>query len=459
MNQTDFDPRTLGANCEECPLRRSVPRQPKGRPSTRGLVILGNHPSFDGTSHIGGWRRYRLDKALGRGPRYETSLTLCEPVQGQSLDTKQLNKAIACCKPRLDKELEKVVQYIVPMSDEAWRAVSGAPTNIVNYVGHPYGRVFPVVPLTSMRANPAMIPAFEFLLRRVVDTLSGRSSPEPWPSILTSPSTERTATLRRWASGTAPIAFDVETMGKSAFAPLRCVGLSDGLTGVSLEWPIQGEDELLFREIIRSPNIPLIMHNAQHDWISAEHWGYEVGGTIHDTLLLHAVHALQMPHGLNLVAALTTYRPAWKQLFKDNRRDIKGDEFWSTVALDELMTYNAKDAIQTATIFNRLYPALANILNGYKLYEEYMGTMAVAKCMRVRGVRVSNEHREVHRKSLMDKMADIRTAYEKHLTGLGLDVEDYPLGAAASSPNEGLSYGPTSLGLPETYRPVIASTG
>jgi DNA polymerase-1 len=428
----EFDARTLGCKCDECPFRRSTPIKPKGRLNARGLHIVDTHPSSDGASFIGGWRKYRLDKALGRGPRYETALTLCAPPA--DVAEKDIGKAIRACSPRLEKEMEKVAQYIVPMSDEAWRWVSGAGSNILNYAGHPYGRAFPVVPFTSVRANPAVIPAFDHLLRRVQATLDGRSSPEPWPTLLTSDCNAAATQLRSWLSQRPPLAFDVETSGKSAFAGLRCIGFSCGDVGVSLTWPLKPELEPLVREILAADDIPLIMHNAQHDWISMEHHGYKIGGKVHDTLLLHAVHALQMPHGLNLVAALTTYRPAWKQLFKDSRSDMKGDEFWQNVGMDELKTYNAKDAIQTAVIFNRLYPALPVVHNGHELYESYLGCMAVAKDMRVKGIRVDEECKERHRLALEVKLAEVKTEFAKHLKSLDIPaVEKYSLGKGGTS--------------------------
>ena len=160
-----YDPRACGAQCNNCPLKGSVPVAPQ---SAQGATVLlvGESPSVDDVLQQGnfsGRSGQEIDLALARigVHRSQVSLThavLCRPADndmGRLLKAlKAQNKArkekgepqlltpVEYCRPRLQGELRKH-HYVVAMGKEANLAVTGQKEPILNIRGTMTHRTLP----------------------------------------------------------------------------------------------------------------------------------------------------------------------------------------------------------------------------------------------------------------------------------------------------------------------------
>src|SRR5579885_2884577 len=123
----DFDPRALGARCDECPLKGKRPVPPAHADGKLRLIIIGEAPGRvevnRGAPFLGPSGRL-LEKTLKEAGlyRYEahtTNAMCCQP-DDDANDTKLA--AISCCAPRLAKELAALPKEIPTLALGAWAA-------------------------------------------------------------------------------------------------------------------------------------------------------------------------------------------------------------------------------------------------------------------------------------------------------------------------------------------------
>lgn len=176
-----------------------------------------------------------------------------------------------------------------------------------------------------------------------------------------------------------PLSVDIEAI--SSMNLIMAIGLSDGVTTVSVPWdgyPVytgsdqtETEPPLTHRVIsekvlaLLSADTPKIFHNASFDVPFLKSRGIPVGGEIHDTWAAHAVLFPGLPHGLQTACATVFPCPPWKTLAKAKwaARGTSPDDpkYWLKTGL-ELRKYNAEDAYYTALLARRLLPLLnANV--------------------------------------------------------------------------------------------------
>ena len=110
LSRPVYDARAHGSVCDNCPLRDRRPVGPEARPSSR-LVIVGESPGEnedrEGRPFIGA-SGYLLNRSLTQlGLRREdvhvTNAILCRPKPKMAAE--DWKTAVACCAPRLEKEL------------------------------------------------------------------------------------------------------------------------------------------------------------------------------------------------------------------------------------------------------------------------------------------------------------------------------------------------------------------
>ncbi len=162
-----------------------------------------------------------------------------------------------------------------------------------------------------------------------------------------------------------PIAVDIETIPDKDV--ITAIGVSDLDTCVSVpfdgfepacgsgpEAPLsdyaQGRAILAeLRALLADPATTKILQNGVFDGPQLAARGLPLGGTIHDTLAMHAIAYPEARHGLQLATASQLIVPPWKSEFKPkNAPGVKKDDaaFWYWEARD-LRTYNAHDAFYT----------------------------------------------------------------------------------------------------------------
>lgn len=405
-----------GCNCSACPLNGQSPVHSTGL-TTSVLAIVGENPGrteeetgvpFTGASG------YMLDKMLKlNGARREdfflTNATLCRP--DRKLKPKEWTKAIECCKPRLNKEIEG--KKVLALGDKALEAVS-AKRGIKKWFGYPIdSRTIANFHPAFVLRSPQYGRLFANVLGRALKFAENKLKPFKWPELVTDHTDmdKMVHSLEQLIADALPIAIDIENVGEPMNARIRVIGVGNTKRCVS----VLVEDVLLdprilaaLRGVLRS-SLPKVLHNAEHDLLGLKYNDYVVNGEIHDTLLMHAICEPQLPHGLAFVAEQYFAIPHWKALFKaGSEEDDKGDAFWETVAADRLLAYNAKDVAATALLYDKLKQILTTVHHGAALSEEqHMMARLAAMPMREHGVLVNPEVRAAHRERLVKEMAGV----------------------------------------------------
>lgn len=229
---------------------------------------------------------------------------------------------------------------------------------------------------------PSLNPAgydwvYHWLIRRwfiqALAVAQGRVQPRVWPTIVTAPGPEMLATLQRIAESDEPLAVDIETsMGGGL---LSAIGLGTRSMAVSIPWqgyPVTGKgyyepgiEELpggiairdLALSILKS-NRAKIGHNLNFDIFQLRNRKFDIGGEIHDTLLMARSVYPQYRRGLQQVAAMEYCTEPWKSLWKPPSTAKKAGDIYLADP-QGMRLYNCKDVVSTAWIFDSLERKLA----------------------------------------------------------------------------------------------------
>lgn len=305
-----------GADCAKCSLcPESTPLNPvRGiGPDDPVLVVVGEAPGsvevrkgrpFLGPSGRLLWETLNPSGSSVQPPRiYATNALLCMPDYGKTTTSKQ----VACCRPRLTAELERLtgVQVIFLVGAKAAEAVLGRKVSISGMNGRSEWSemyhawlVFAYHPAAVLR-KPDLYPDFKYACSVAREACGWESGPAPVPQIThtvcnsTDDVLEVVARLRTLPAG-SPIACDLETTGLS---PINDRVLEVGFAGNdSHAWIVPADllDDmpayLAVKDLLEDRRYTWVYHNGKFDinmLVSALGIEARVGG---DTLLLH--HAL-----------------------------------------------------------------------------------------------------------------------------------------------------------------------
>jgi len=355
-------PEKLGADCSNCPLNFQTPVPCEPVSGDHRFTIVGESPGrveekkkrpFVGRS--GAELNNVLRKFnVKREDLHITNAILCRPLKKTS--TKELNKAVECCSPRLSKEMTPLKEkLVITMGAVALKAMAGK-NRIIPWRGYPLKHgpytIFPTIHPAFVLRSPSYLPVWINDLSRAV-ALSKQSSLEiSYPSfeepLIVDEGWNMVKGLCQLSNATS-VAIDVETAGTDAFtAPILCIGVSDGEISVSVPWPQEDrETEDLVKDLIRNPKIDKVFQNRTYDVITLQENGLPVHGKFFDTLDAHAIVAPQLPHDLGFIASSYFMYPRWKTEFRVFD-DKKGADAFARASARELRIYNAKDALMTA---------------------------------------------------------------------------------------------------------------
>ena len=250
-----------------------------------------------------------------------------------------------------------------------WDALN-APDSLAEMAGcvwdSPFGPVMPLLnPINYEKVYGELI---RRQLRGAWALATGQKrvfAPEPAELYFAPDGTQPAALLRILASARAgiPIALDIESYSPQDL--ITAIGLSDGVTSVSVPWDefavygadrtepgeagTDSESERLTRQILLTPG-PKLLHNYTYDIPFLERRGVAVAGPYHDTMAMHGVVYKQWRHGLQRAVSGEFLIPPWKSLWRPkNPPDglSKDDAEWWVLEPLALREYNCRDAWYT----------------------------------------------------------------------------------------------------------------
>jgi uracil-DNA glycosylase family 4 len=389
-----FDPRTLGAKCDLCPLNGNKP-VPSEQSQISALEILsgrkahfaivgeapGEVEEAQGRPFVGP-SGSELEKALRaagarRGDALITNTIACRPpendIGGLLRKISKLNKErdadnqiaspIDCCKPRLDAELKGYENFIT-LGATATRALTGSAASILAVRGGLQD--FPATDeLPAKKVMPTVHPAFVLRAQRWAHVFRndvykalrwflGKAEWQP-PHVTLNPSLLE---LMTFLSQDHLFAYDLETDGiEPLTAKIRCVGVGTtekvvivgllGKDGFTRFYPPDEEAQViaLLKQFFTDEKITKFGHNSgSYDRMVLEsQWGITPKPNL-DTILLHRCVESELPHSLAFVGSMYTSAPSWKT-------DRSGNKLSTGAESDtELFEYCATDVAITAAV-------------------------------------------------------------------------------------------------------------
>lgn len=307
--------KALGADCDNCPLNESIPVLPRYNKNPV-LVQLGEGPGgneeFFNEPFVGetGRKMDDINEQVGgaRAVLHITNAMLCRSRPGIKLSAEDWNTAVACCRPRLAKELTAIrpqgALVILALGGKAQQAVTGK-AKIMEWMGAPLpgalfynGKAVLELPKKAIVAKHAI---HDFRAWTVLSTLhpayASRGKPEWYPVIaihtqrawklawetlepfvyptiiVGSKEPVLVEVLKTLLAKATKLGCDVETAGLDPKSDLLNIGFGSKalMLAVSIDWQTaSNEVKDLAKEICKEPTITKVMHNGQFDVIVLE---------------------------------------------------------------------------------------------------------------------------------------------------------------------------------------------
>lgn len=423
------DPRKQGADCNACPLKTSISVYPSIPKRKYTLAILGEAPGKQeikqGAFFVGATGK-ELQNAcktnrIDFDRVYTSNAVLCRPEQ--PLDPDEWQQAVKCCRPRLQKDLQRAnVSTAIVLGKQALRSTTGK-ASIRDWMGAPLqGSIKDNLqvlgtyhPAFCMRAPDNWV-VFGRHFAYACALATGRLKPFKWPKLFVQPDTDMLKALDRIHDDTVDgvCGIDVETAG-AATSRLTAIGVASTSEAVSCPWPPENFTTYVtakairtrIRSILTDPDVQKAAHNGIHDIHAIKHnERIEVAGYCWDTLIMHATAAPTLPHSLSFVCCVEfPGMPRWKTEHGD-RGDYRGLEKWER-ALDTPESrvahcvYNAQDSIVLPWLVDSLHDQLTHDThNGMEIYDGYFERSLIAARMQKRGARVNTKALGKHQRSL-----------------------------------------------------------
>jgi uracil-DNA glycosylase family 4 len=418
-----YDARAHLAECDRCPLGGNVVVPPDPPRRALKLIVIGEGPGRleerYGRAFVGPSGKM-LDAALleaggHRQNSYVTNVMLCRVD-----DDKQMDAAIACCAPRLAKELSELPSDIpiLSLGAGASRMTIGK-SGIQKYRGFVWkapeikqqqirnaerlyekriekkrslkdvekalnswtilkarqqiqGRtVIPTVhPAYLLRGADGWYPIFRVDVKRAIAlSLNPHTILEDEGAFVKTTSPKEAAKLLRGFSQTVLV--DIETDAPDAMrAGITCVGVADVGDPTKIvvmdrrsenhPWP-RGFIKVLKRFLRRRT---VVGHNIKNfDEPVLNRYGIFLG-SVEDTLVAHRSYASHLPQSLAHVASVYCTSAPWKLKFKTSEE--KGAVAGFGVKAEDLAMYNAADCRLNAFAWLRMQPDLKREMSVYR---------------------------------------------------------------------------------------------
>ena len=404
-----YDPRANGANCDECPLN-GYPVIPPTFVSksigTPDAIFVGQEPGYEeirmGEAFVGKSGR-KVNEVLKKNGLDRKRIHITNAALCKFRKPKDQVKAMACCAPRLQKELEAFPTSvpIIPMGSFAMRSAYGRKIPITLGRGFVFkkddGRTFlPTLHPAYTLHDGLQTPLFNRDFRRIGEFIKGTLRLDAPPSYVVPKNlAEVTKVLHKFAK---LVAADIETSeDQPTLATLDCIGISDGVTTAVIPWMVEYKDALnvFFRKRTA------VFHNGYaFDSIVLEKHGVKLG-KVEDTLIAHHVFASHFPQRLDHLVSVYCDAEPWKIQFGKRVSDEKG-RAKVPQDLEQLYKYNALDAYLTFRVWERMQKDLSKWRD---LYEEDKELAEFCRHMQLSGVQVDIELKEQLSREIVAKEA------------------------------------------------------
>lgn len=214
------------------------------------------------------------------------------------------------------------------------------------------------------------------------------------------------------------IAVDIETDGVDPMqAKILCVGVSDGRHTVVVVHPDAAPGKPapawdrkrqapLFSELFRRVK-QIGMHNGYNfDQIALRRDGVEIPGEkLEDTLIAHHAFASHLPQRLAHVASVFVDTSPWKISFKRGKGEAEKGLPPQRLPMEELVTYNACDAIIQARVWLAMQ---ADLESERAVYAHDKELAVMCQGMQVAGIRMDVERRDLLTRAIRRKAARLK---------------------------------------------------
>jgi DNA polymerase I-like protein with 3'-5' exonuclease and polymerase domains len=276
------------------------------------------------------------------------------------------------------------------------------------------------------------------------------------------------AWLERWYHLRCPVAVDVETSSVDFMAcklwSISLAGCDGHDTAIAytlrdmrtLPPEAQAVLDRWVAAILEHPEISKVYHNAPFDYAVLRQKHFKIEGPLWDTLALHHLHQPDIPHDLGGVGHTYLDVEPWKL-------DHDGQKQAYTHDLLELLFYNAKDALNTAKLYQILKGELEPWCSA-ELQQYQMAAAQLAASMETYGIPVNMELRARRAAEIQAKLDD-GLAWLRHYLNwpdFNPDAHTHVSRALYSNPNPAHNFvglTPTAFtdtGLPSTsYKDII----
>ena len=418
------------------------------KPKAPKLAIVGESPVGADVSRkrpLSGQFGHVMDQIfksipLSRRDLLITTATACQ--KKYQADTQEVKAAHVACRDKLVRDLKDYKGYVLAIGPWAFRQLTGQ-SSLTKWMGAPYpgGPGFEHLQIIGapLPSQPPIYQVVEEFTRRAYAFQTGRLKPWEWGQIEIMPDQAALDLLKEiHADGRKGkvIGFDVETKGIDPIhADLMCLSVATTDKAVSIPWDGYSSKKLgdspplaaypLGRvlkqsvlDILADESTTKVMHNCQHDLLTARHKDLPIKGPVADTLIMHHVIYPQNGHDLGFVSAWETHAPRWKSEFRVTS-DAKGLDVFVERDPRQLRLYNAKDSMMTAHDWERLLPKCAETNMGWEIYQEYMACSDVALEMRDWGCRLDADALEAHRGPLRKRCAHQLFKFRGLVRGIG----------------------------------------
>ena len=468
MKTSTYNPRKAGARCDLCPLAGEIVVPPTPARARVKLAIVGEGPGYMEVNRLQPFvgpsgkmvDRLLAENQLARKHVHVTNAALC-----RYKSDLQLPIAVACCAPRLGRELGALPPEvpILGLGKTSVRPLlgKGAILRVRGFVwkapeitdGHVL-TASRTLAKKQLKGNPDRIKAAQLALciaqgRRA---LSGRTVfATVHPAFITRGADQWTPVLRldfgravEWAKNgpyaledeepfietssakkaarllaeMGPhVSLDIETNGRNPLlADITCIGVSDSTA------PGVGRDVVLspwHKKLVPVLNAAIakrtvIGHNLiAFDDIACTRHGVFIEAR-EDTLIAHHAYAGHLPRSLAHVGSVYCKIGPWKAKFKEGEKGLAS----MSIASEELSKYNAADVRIDLRAWVRMQPDLKPELHVYK------NDMRIARMcaeMQTAGIAIDDARRLEVAKMLRRKARRLLAAMRELLRRKGFD--------------------------------------
>lgn len=438
----------LGANCAECPFSRmGRPNQPVfAEGSERPIwIIVGEGPGHTevvrGQPFCGASGRM-VNEALARirvrrESLWVTNATLCPPPA--SATDAQKKEARRCCAPRLRRELAEFPRRpVAALGAIAAQGFAGEKFSITQMAGALYEVDFDGTGLRAVipTTHPAAILrggtssggggahtsdlgfwALVYDLQKVnllargvdirfTDDIEYETTDPARAEQLVTEIVRDIRASRAMACDTETYVDDPKRHSalQAAHAKLSAIGLATVKRAISVAWSIltPGAKQSI-ADVLADPTITKTFHNGIYDVPVLHRHGFAVDGPLHDTLLLHHSAFPGLAHDLQRVTTQFYATTPWKSEYRHGQG-----------TLDELLPYNARDALATARIESPLQIVVKKS-NAEKTYKVDRAMALAAALMHVKGVPIDREVNEQLRRGFRATIDKARDELHAHI--------------------------------------------